>query len=87
MANDRGVYLLNKIIGYQREMDILRAELQKMHDITVTYVDDGEIYISDGIENLGIPMCAKRVRNRKTEVGFFVGKTFVFTIRGRKDNA
>lgn len=91
MTNEKAVYLIKKIIGHQREMDELRRELLKMHSVDVAYVDEGELYISSGMQNLGVPLTETRLRGSKRDFGFTLCGTFVFTekedkVNGGQDN-
>lgn len=86
MMNEKAVYLIKKIIGHQHEMDVLRRELLKMHAVDVAYVDETELYISSGMQNLGVPLTETRTRGRKRDIGFTLCGTFIFTEEEGKDN-
>lgn len=81
----RGIYLLNKLIAYQQQVDIVREELRKVHGIEIPYIEDRDVYVADGIENFGVPCSKKRVRNHKVEEGFLMNGMFVFTITGKDE--
>lgn len=86
MMNEKAVYLIKKIIGHQREMDALRRELLKMHAVDVAYIDDTELYISSGMEHLGVPPTETRSRGNKRDIGFSLCGTFIFTEKEGKNN-
>lgn len=84
MASNREFYLLNKLIGYQQEVEIIIHELGKLCGVKVAYIDDSEIYVSEGIEKFGIDPTRTRKRNNRTEEGFVMGGMFVYTIKAKE---